>query len=181
MRVPAPNESLMQQLARAIFDIAILRRGPEDLPPSAFLLRLALVAYVALSAVGAGFYSDGPGELVGLIGLDLLLVYAFFGLLLVLNNKLARFGQTMTAVLGTGALLYLLRLPLDLWLGILPEGGSATLPALLMLVLTVWSAVITGHILNRALEIPFIGGIVLGVAFVVLNILAYAKLFPAAS
>ena len=51
--------------------------------------------------------------------------------------------------------------------------------ALLMLLLAVWSIIITGHILSRALDIPFIGGIVLGVAFFVLNYAAYARLFPA--
>lgn len=168
----------MNELTRAIFDIALIRRGPEDLPASPFLLRLALLAYVAMSAVGAAFYSDGPTELVAQIGLDLALVYGFFGLLLLLNRKSARFRQTITAVLGTGALLYVIRLPLDVWLGALPEGAPATVPAVFMLLLAIWSIIITGHILNRALEIPFIGGIVLGVAFFVMNVAAYAKLFP---
>ncbi len=171
----------MNEIARAIFEVAMLRRGPEDLPASAFLLRLALVAYVTLSAIGAAFYSDDLGELVAQIGLDVVLVFVFFGVLLTVNRKSARFVQTMTAVLGTGALLYGLRLPLDIWLRMLPEGAPGTVPALMMLLLAVWSIIITGHILNRALDIPFIGGIVLGVAFFVLNYAAYARLFPAGS
>ena len=84
-------------------------------------------------------------------------------------------------MLGTGALLYVIRLPLDVWLGALPEGAPATVPAIFMLLLAIWSIIITGHILNRALEIPFIGGIVLGVAFFVMNVAAYATFFPAVS
>ena len=171
----------MNQLARAIFDIAMLRRGPEDLPASAFLLRLALVAYVVIGAVGTAFYADDLTELLAQIGLDLLLVFTFFGALLLIHRKSARFGQTMTAVLGTGALLYCVRLPLDVWLGALPEGASALLPAVLMLVLAVWSIILTGHILNRALDIPFLAGIVLGIVFFVINLAAYATLFPAGS
>jgi hypothetical protein len=181
IRVRVPPDIRMKELARAIFDIAMLRRGPEDLPASSFLFRLALLAYVALGTLGATFYTEGPGETLAQTGLDLVLVFGFFGLLLSIHRKMPRFGQTMTAVLGTGSLLYLLRLPLDVWLNALPEGASATLPALSMLLLAVWSIIITGHILNRALEIPFLGGIVLGVAFFTLNVAAFATLFPAAS
>ena len=76
----------MNQLARAIFDIAMLRRGPEDLPASAFLLRLALVAYVVIGAVGTAFYADDLTELLAQIGLDLLLVFTFFGALLLIHR-----------------------------------------------------------------------------------------------
>ncbi len=181
IRDRTPLGMRMNELARAIFDIALLRRGPDDLPASPFLLRLALLVYVALGAVGAAFYTGGLGETLAQTGLDLVLVFGFFGLLLAIHRRLPRFAQTMTAVLGTGSLLYLLRLPLDVWLSALPEGAPATLPALLMLLLAVWSIIITGHILNRALEIPFLGGIVLGVAFFVINVAAFATLFPAAS
>jgi hypothetical protein len=179
IRYRGPTDARMNALARAIFDIAMLRLGPEDLPASRFLLRVSLTAYVVLGAIGTAFYVSGPVELLAQTALDLILVFGFFGLLLSLNRKSARLQQTMTAVLGTGSLLYLVRLPLDLWLDALPEGAPATVPALLMLLLAVWSIIITGHILNRALEIPFLGGIVLGVAFFVINIAAYAALFPA--
>lgn len=181
MRFRAPRDGCMNELARAIVDIALLRRGPEDLPASAFLLRLTLASYVLLGALGAAFYVSGPAELAAQTGLDLALVFGFFGLLLAFHRKTERFGQTMTAVLGTGSLLYLVRLPLDVWLDALPEGASATLPALCMLLLAVWSIIITAHILNRALEIPFLGGVVLGVAFFVVNLAAYAAMFPAGS
>jgi len=169
----------MNELTRAIFDIALIRRGPEDLPASPFLLKLSLLAYVCLSAVGAAFYTDGVGELLSQIGLDIALVCGFFGILLLIHRKGGRFQQTMTAVFGTGTLLYLFRLPLDVWLRTLPEGASATLPAICILLLAIWSVIITGHILQRAIEIPFIGGIVLGIAFFVMNVFVYATLFPA--
>lgn len=169
----------MNELASAIFDIARLRRGPEDLPDSAFLLRLALLAYVLTGAVGAAFYVGGPGELAAQTGLDLLLVFGFFGLVLAAYRRTPRFRQTMTAVLGTGSLLYVLRLPLDFWLRSLPEDAPATVPALLMLLLAIWSIIITAHVLNRALEIPFLGGVLMGLVFFVINVAAYAALFPA--
>jgi hypothetical protein len=178
IRYRGPTDPRMNALARAIFDIAMLRLGPEDLPASRFLLRVTLFAYVVFGAIGSAFYVGGPAELLGQTGLDLVLVFGFFGLLLLLNRKSARLQQTMTAVLGTGSLLYLVRLPLDLWLNALPDDAPATVPALLMLLLAVWSIIITGHILNRALEIPFLGGIVLGVAFFVINVATYAALFP---
>jgi hypothetical protein len=63
--------------------------------------------------------------------------------------------QTITALTGTGALIYIILIPLLL----LPQD----IFNLLLLIIAIWSIAIIGHILRHALEIGFFWG--LGIAF----------------
>jgi hypothetical protein len=58
-------------------------------------------------------------------------------------------------------------------------GESATIAAVGIYLVVLWSIAVTGHILHRALEIPYVGGLVIGVAYFVLNLATFATLFPA--
>ena len=169
----------MSEILRAFFDIALRRRGPEDLPASVFLLSISLVGYVVVSAATVAFYADTMSDLAAQLGLDLVLMFGFFGLLLGVHRKLPRFTQTMTALLGTGMLLAAIAMQLVAWIYSDASGASSTIPAVLMYLIVLWSLSITAHILQRALEIPFLGGVLLAVAYFLLNVAAFARFFPA--
>lgn len=170
----------MLQLVRAFYDIAILRLGPEDLPASRFLLGFAAAAYLATGVISVSFYARNPSDAFFQLAADLGLLVAFVTLLLVLYGKAARLGQTMTALLGTGALLALLALPLSVWLRWDDANGIGSgLPVAGLYLVVLWSIAVTGHILHRALEIPYVGGLVLGAAYFILNVATFAYLFPA--
>lgn len=171
----------MSKLVGIFFDIATLKIGPEDLPASRFLLGLATIAYLATGALSVALYADGFGEALQQLSVDLGLTVAFFALVLVLYGKRRRLLQTMTALLGAGALLSALALPLAAWLHWLESTGrpGATLPAAGIYLVVLWSIVVTGHIVHRALEIPFVGGLVIGLVYFVVNLATFATLFPA--
>lgn len=169
----------MNEIVRAFMDIALRRRGPEDLPASGFLMSLTLAGYVAVSAVTIAFYASDAADLAAQIGLDLVLMFGFFGFLLTVHRKMPRFRQTMTAALGTGMLLTAIAIPLVAWLSADTAGPLATAPAVLMYLVVLWSITVTAHILQRALEIPFLGGVILAVGYFLLNVAAFARFFPA--
>lgn len=168
----------LKELLSAFVDILLLRRGPQDLPASQFLLACGLAAYITsgmlLYAINVPSLGPALAELAVVLGLEVV----FFLLVLALAGKLARAGQTFTALWGTGALLTLTGAPLHLWMGVLPEGAEiAALPGMAILALLVWSTVVGGHILREALEINLVGGVMLVLAEFMLSIMVTAQLF----
>lgn len=169
----------MREIVQAFLDIAMLRRGPEDLPASGFLLGLAGAAYLLTGALTVAAYSRSSGDFVGQLVLDLGLMLAFFVVLLAINRKATRIEQTLTAVMGTGALLALVSLPLTIWLDAHgAESPTAIFPAIGIYLLVLWSIGINGHILRRALDIPYVGGVVLSAGYFIINVAVFAQLFP---
>jgi hypothetical protein len=168
----------MNELFWVFFDIVRRRRGPEDLPASGFLLFATLFGYVVISVATILFYSNGVADLLGQVTLDLALLFGYSGLLLLIYRKMPRFQQTMTALLGTGILLATIALPLVVWLQLATSDTAASIPALLMYLVVLWSISVMGHIMQRALDIPFIGGVVIAVAYFAVSVFAFARMFP---
>jgi hypothetical protein len=169
----------MSELIQVFLDIARWRKGPEDLPASGFLLIVTLAGYLFVSIATVLFYAKGVADLLAQITLDVALMFGFFGFLLVAYRKWPRFEQTMTALLGTGIVLTIVALPLMAWLRIESNDTQASIPALMMFVVVLWSISVTGHIMRRSLEIPFVGGVVLAVGHFLLSVFAFARFFPA--
>ncbi|MGH8495943.1 MAG: hypothetical protein ACREVN_07380 [Gammaproteobacteria bacterium] len=169
----------MIPLVQAMIEIALHRRGPQDLPASLFLLGLVLAAYATVGFTSALIYQPGAGIAAMQVALDLLLFGAFFWIVLTMYRKPARWLQTFTALLGTGAILSLIAMPLHLWRQATgAEQSAALLPALGLFALLLWSLAVIGHILHHALEIPYLGGIVVAMGYFALNIVLFALMFP---
>ncbi len=168
----------MQQLLSAFLDIIMLRRGPQDLPASQFLMVSALLCYTASGL--ALFLTQIPslGGALAELSVVLALEAGFFVALLALQGKLSRAVQTLTALWGTGTLLTLVGLPLHMWIVAIPEGAPpATLPNLGVLLLLILSLVVAGHILREALELPLPAGILLVMSEFILSVFVTAQLF----
>jgi hypothetical protein len=95
-----------------------------------------------------------------------------------LFDRERRFKQTATALLGADTLLNLLSLPLVLWNQSL-EGATA--PALLFLLLAIWSIDIAGFVLSRTLERPYALGVAIMLGYVLLSISLRMSFFPTTS
>lgn len=163
----------MSALIRFFIDLCLLRRGPQDLPTSAVLVKFLALVYLGVgvlvgAATGQGFVAALTQTLVD-IGILLGLLYGG----LRLAGRLPRLLQTAAALLGSGALLSLLVLvPMGMATG--GEHPEMTgFAALLFLALLAWSIVVTGHILRHALDLPLAQGAMIAVAY---NVLAYALL-----
>ena len=164
---------------RTLLDIALRKLGPEDLPDSRFLLGLTLVAYLALQ-VPLAWLAYGPTDAIWTtIGLSILLMVAFLWVLLRLTGHPSRFRQTLTALLGTGALLSCVAIPFGLWRASTPDVQAASaLPSLFMFALMLWSLAIDGHILSRALSRPFAIGLMVSVAYFFVHSTILYELLP---
>jgi hypothetical protein len=96
---------MLSQLIRLFVDIAVWRRGPQDLPASSTLAWLVTVFYAFTSAIQVGMMGWNLRSAVVLIMLDMGLQAAWLWGLLVFYAKAPRFLQSYTAFLGVGALI----------------------------------------------------------------------------
>jgi hypothetical protein len=169
----------MLAFVQALLNVALRKKGPEDLPDSRFLLWVTFLVYLLLQ-VPLGWIAYGPSAvLVSTIAVSIILVVSGLWVLLALFGYQARFRQSLTAMLGTNALLSALSMPFSLWRDITInfESGVA-LPSTIIFAIMVWSLVIDGHIFSRAISKSFGIGLMISVAFFFMHTAILFELMP---
>lgn len=171
----------MLAVLHVFLQIALRRGGPEDLPDSRLLLLLAALAYeITQTLLILAFPDSSPPALLGSLVLDLLLLCLGLWGLLKIAGRSARYGQTLTALFGTGALLGFCMLPFKYWIEWAGDPVRSPLaPAVGMLALIGWSLAVNGHIFSRALSIPSLLGMLVAIGYFFLNFLVFSQFGPA--
>ena len=170
----------MWQLTAAFVDIALHRRGPEDLPASQFLLGLALIVYAVVGAFTLMVIPATQLDVV-LIAVELVADLGLVFLLLQFFQKASRFLQTAIALVGTGAMLSLIQIPLLHWDEVLQAPPTElTTPRLLILALFIWNLDIGGYIVSKALGKPYIVGVSIVVVYELASMSLLEAVLPAA-
>ena len=150
----------MFPLIRTFIDIALIRRGPDAIPPSPLFLLLAcglwLLALFAGVVLSAPMYtmSRALAEIVGAA-----LSVGVFALVVLARNRGERILQTVTAIIGTSAIISFLMM---LWVYAVPR--SVDEPSMLNLVpllLLLWAVQVKGHIIARACDYPLLLGVII--------------------
>ena len=156
----------------------LLRRAPQDDPPSYSALQWSVVAYVLMDLLHAGVGSAWPVSL-GMTLLDTLVMILFVWVVLRLMKKPARFVQTPTALAGTGTVLGVLGLPVILQAAqTQAEDGPAGMLALGWLLMLGWSIAVQAHIFRHALSAGYSAGLLLAGLHTVLIVTLVETLFP---
>lgn len=146
-------------LLKAFWGLCVFRLAPQDLPPSAALLALTATLNPVLSLCINRLTMPLPAALVDAL-LELAVVGGLSATLLVAFARAGRIRQTLTALMGSGALLGLIVLTALL---ILPP-----LPHWLQIAIVVWNLAVIGHILRHALDTGFIVAFFLAVSYALL-------------
>ena len=95
----------MTDLARLYADIALLRRGPQDVPASLLLLAITVAAYCAINSI-VNWALPAPNDpWLFVLLIDVLFTLAWYATLLSILNRRERVLQTTTAVFGYRAVL----------------------------------------------------------------------------
>ena len=156
-------------LSRAFWDVCLLRRRPQDLPNSGFLLNTVVALYFAL------------GLLLNLFGLSfveaVVLSAAMTGLLIVtihtllmLRGHRERARQTITALMGAAIVLFLPALALRYWFYVIETAGTQSrLAAYVWIFLFVWESFIAAHVLRHALNLRLIFAYFIAIAYILLE------------
>ncbi len=167
----------MNLLLKVFAEIVFFRRGPEDLPASSFLLMSSMLAFAIGSVLTSTVHTDGAGLILLQVGADISLMLIWFGSLLIIYDRRARLPQTLTALFGTGALLYFVAFPVMSWLQYaLDEQTGAQLPTLLAIAVVFWSIAVAGHIVHRALNVRPGLGILISFCYYFSSVAAFSFL-----
>lgn len=152
-------------LTKPFLSIAAQRAGPEVLPKSQFLLTLIVGTHIVVYFAGMRALDAAPGRAVSLALLDTVTQCVFFSALLLIMGFRARLVQTLTAVFGADIVLNLVSLPLAMMSAANPPEMS--FPVLASILVLLWSLGVKGHILQRAVGVPYFVGVVSAAGFLV--------------
>ncbi len=169
----------MQALVKAFWEIALWRRSPADLPDSAALLLVAGLAYTAFSALQS-FMIFGSDSILGRTLADLALLALPLWVVLALARRQRRYRQTLTALLGTGAVLA----PFVVVLLAFKAPAESSYPLALLvwggsIGVVLWYLFVIGFILRAALDTGLATGVAIALAYVVGSSALLSALFPA--
>ena len=171
----------MWRLSLAFVDIALHRRGPEDLPASQFLFGLILVCYFAVGLAVLQIREPASSALRAVV-FEGAVYMGFVWILLHLFGHSARFLQTASALLGTEIFLNLIAAPLVLWIELAGDADPAPIaPTLLFPLIILWGIDIAGFVLSRALQLPYIVGVLIVIGYLFGSLALRGVLFPAAA
>lgn len=163
--------------ACAFLDVALGRRGPQDIPASHGLFILSFTAYCA-----ATFALTGMAEPLDVAfraaGVDAVILPGFALSTLWLRGLRSRWLQTLTALAGVGALFTALAMPLFAVIAGMPETPMSAIASALVLALFAWNVLAVGHILRHALSVPFPAGVLVAMAYVAVNTALVGYLVP---
>lgn len=161
-------------MMKTFLDICLFRRGPQDLPASAFFLGIVLFANTLVGllilSMEAPFLTAVPQFLVSIA-----LLAGFSWILLALNGKAIRFRQTLTALLGADTVISLVALPFLIWISLNQSFGWAYY---ILLGSMLWSVAVVGHIIRHALSSSYLFGLGLSILYFLASFQAMAYLFP---
>ena len=166
----------MLALFETLFDIIRLRKGPDAIPYSpvvfAMLLALWLVAGLVMTTMTPelGKHDFLIGTFTGLSGL------CCYAGIVVLTGHQPRLLQTVTAILGCGAMLSLLFVAANVFLSPFLSKNISGLVATLILL---WSIPVEGHIIARTINRHWYVGIVAAMAVFFVQLFLYGLVDPA--
>jgi len=159
----------MTAILLLFFDICRFKRNPQDIPTSKLLKNLSILAYFGIGLVYK-WLASSQFELALFISiLETVLMLAMGYAALWTRGFEQRAVQTITALSGTGAVLYLLSIPLLIF--------PATVYEIVFTFFVIWSIAVVGHILRHSLSIAFGWGIGISFLFFILQTNLFAILF----
>ncbi|MGB5199627.1 MAG: hypothetical protein WBN68_17110 [Sedimenticolaceae bacterium] len=168
----------MSVLIRFFVELALLRRGPQDLPASGALLGLLAALSVLVGTVNGMQLFGSLRAALGANLLDLLLTLGLLFVLLQLKGHAPRWQQSASAFLGLGVLAGLVMLLIR---GPAEALGVTDIARLIDLLLAIWLHVALGSVLRHALAIPLLAGVIIMLSYTVLAFNVIVRIFPLAA
>lgn len=169
----------MKELIRLFAQIALLRRGPQDVPASALLLALTIAGYFLVNLAVSWLLPPFQGPWLAHLGVDVGFMFVWYALLMNLVRRPERFLQTTTAVYGYQAVLAPLLVASESLTRRFAQDPFWQLPVtLLSIALLVWIIAANSHIVKAALEWSMPPSVALVILQTLAGYLVLVALFP---
>ena len=172
----------MKQLLQLFAQIALLRRGPQDLPASALLLALTVLGYLCVNLVVSGLMPPvqgwpGPAQVL----VDTLFTLIWYVALLQILGRSERILQTATAVFGFQLVLSPLLIASDWLVMRFRQDALWQVPVVCAgLLLLIWLIAAYSRIVQAALEWSSPASVVLVILQTLTGRMLLVALFPSA-
>ena len=148
----------VKAVARACWDILLLRRPPQVFPKSWALFTAVAAVYFLTDALTSLLAKLTLVETLKETVFDVGLQMVFFALVLSLGKVSGRFNQALTAWFGAGIFINLLEVPDALIGRFLKSDPGQVLAGLLYLFIVAWSMAVMAHILRHTLKLRPVQG-----------------------
>ncbi len=179
----------MNALFKLFFDVALFRKGPQDVPYSVFLL-IFLFAFEFTLDIAINFIPDFDGKTLDfwinsrfyLVANAVIIAFIYF--LFKFYGKTDRFVQSLTAITGAGLVLIFIQLPAKFLVmnAASNEPSMSILMAfLLSLVILGWTLAIYTHVFQLGLATSRINASMLSFVILILSFVLRVLLIPAAA
>jgi hypothetical protein len=174
----APLSKVMKEVIALFVQIALLRRGPQDLPASLLLLLLTVCGYVAVNALVSALLPPNAGWPPQL-AVDVLFTLAWYAALLRLVGRSERFLQTATGVFGLQLVLAPLLIASEWLLRHFGQDTTWQLPiAVAGLTLVIWLIAAISHVVKAALDWSSAASVALVILQIISGQLLLFAIFP---
>ena len=168
----------MREVIGLYVQIALLRRGPQDLPISRALLVLTVCGYAAVNALVSSLLPPGAAWAPQL-AVDVLFMLAWYAALLQLAGRRERFLQTATGVFGFQAVLSPLLIASAWLMRRFAHDATWQLPvAVASLALVIWLSAANSHVVEATLDWSSASSVALVILQIVAGQLLQLALFP---
>ncbi|MBD3648796.1 MAG: hypothetical protein HUJ31_15400 [Pseudomonadales bacterium] len=171
----------MGQIVIYFWQMCLLRVGPQKLPRSVPILAFIFVVYFLIAAFTIGLTRPGQ-DLFGILGgamFGVIMEAGILWLLLLYKNVTWRFVATMSALLGTNAIILLILLPMNLILiNVDAESTIRFLTEIASLLCLGWWLAIAGSILHHAINISILQGAAIIFVMELVTVVATRAIFP---
>lgn len=175
----APVPEVMKEVIGLYVQIALLRRGPQDLPASRLLLILTVCGYAAVNALVSALLPPAQDWQLQLT-VDVLFTLAWYAALLRLAGRRERFLQTATGVFGLQSVVAPLLIASEWLMRRYGQDTNWQLPiAVGGLALVMWLIAANSHVVKAALEWSSAASVALVILQVVSGELLLYALLPA--
>lgn len=176
-RVP----EVMREVIRLFVQIALLRRGPQDLPASVFLLVITVIGYALVIIVICSLLSPASAWSLPLL-VYVLFTLAWYGGMLRLLGRPERTVQTVTAVFGLQAVVSPPMIVSQWLMRRFGQDSDWQLPiAVSVLALGIWLIAALSHVVKAALEWSTAASVALVILQIAAAQLLAVVIFPAGS
>jgi hypothetical protein len=180
-----PSTKSVAATLALFWDIACLRRGPEELPVSWMWLTVTVIAQAILGLAISGVLPPLPAKpgvadhSVALLFIDVAVAMIWGKAILQVAGRRERFLQMMTGVFGCQLVLQPFLLTAYWSAGYLDkESGWAMAAGLLAMVLSVWVLLAIARVLRAATDWPVFGCALLVIAQGLATYLVAFAIFP---
>lgn len=165
----------MVPLIKSYYELLMMRLPPQALPASRLLLVIAVIAFGLVSMVNHYLLAGELHYAVGRGALSILNLSVGAGLILLITRRIARWPQTLTALLGGSALLGAMLLPVVM---VYVLGIQNIFISLSILAFNVWELVFFGHVYRNALDTEMGVGIAVSLIYLITSFYIKGALLP---